>query len=137
MTHSPMGMIKPISSANGIKVSGWNEAPLGVVPADECFEAVDVVARKIDDRLKIKFKLAGSQGLAQVALQRVSLLHIRIHLLLEEAESPAPVAFGPVQSHIGAAHQLFWAVAILWTNGNANARANHDLVFFDRIRCTD
>ena len=38
-THLPIGTIRPVSSASGMKSSGWDQALLGVLPAHQRLQA--------------------------------------------------------------------------------------------------
>ena len=110
-----------------------NHALFGVAPANEGFKAADAVGRKIDHRLIVQLELAGGERPAQVAFQRVTDLHLRVHLLLEEAVGAATVAFGPVEGEIRVANDLVGAHAVRRAERDADTGADHDLMAVDLV----
>ena len=58
-THSPIGTIRPISSASGMNSLGGHEATLRMAPAQQRLEAGDRSDAQIDHRLKEHFELTG------------------------------------------------------------------------------
>jgi hypothetical protein len=60
----------------------------------------------------MQFEVAIGESAAQIELHIAALLRLTIHLALEEAMHTAAFGLGPVQCHVGIAHQLFAGIAI-------------------------
>ena len=107
---------------------GTDQAALRMVPAQQRLEAADLAARKLDQRLIVELEFVGEQRLAQVELQPAALLHLRVHLRLEEMIGAAAVGLGAIERHVGVAQQLIGLVAVGRRHGNADAGADDDLM---------
>src|SRR5580704_17852378 len=110
------------------KFVGADQTPLRVIPAQQRLEATDLAARKLDKRLIVELELVGQQRLAQVEFQTAALLHLSVHLRLEEMVAAAPVCLGAIERHVGVAQQLIGLVAVGRRHGNAYTGADDDLV---------
>ena len=104
-THSPIWMIKPPSSAIGMKSAGETNPTGRAVPTQQCLESRDAGIFQVDQRLKIQFEFIARYGGAQVPLQFSARLHQRVHFGFEVAEAVAAITFGLIQRDVGALEQ--------------------------------
>ena len=114
-----------------------NQAALGMAPAQKRLKADDVLAGEIDDGLIVEFELLGGQCLSKLTLERVPLLHLRVHFALEKPERSASIALGPVKSEIRIAHQLRWAIPVVGADGDANAHPDDHQLRLDLVGRSD
>jgi len=105
-----------------------DEAAGRMIPANQGFKTRHLAAAQIDDRLVIHLELAGEQRLAQIELERVMRLHLRIHFGLEEMMRAAPFALGAIERHVGVAQQLVGLFAVGRRDRDADADADHHLL---------
>ena len=66
--------------------------------------------------------------LAQIELELAALLHLRIHLRLEEMVGTASIGLGAVKRHIGVAQELIGFAAVGRRHRNADTGANDQLM---------
>jgi len=105
-------------------------------PTDQGFEAADLAAVGLHDRLVVQFELAGGKAVAQVLLQRATALRLFAHGRLEEAVHAAAVAFRAIQGQIGIVQELLGRRAVTGRNGDPDARAHNSLVSVEPERST-
>ena len=115
---------------------GRNHALLGVMPANEGFEATDAVARNIDHWLVVEFEFAGGKRPAQIILQGALRLHLRVHVRLEEAKRAASIGLGSVECQIRVPHEFVVGHSIVRPHRDAHAGADDDLMTFNLVGCT-
>ena len=120
-----------------MKVPGEHQTLLGVTPAHERLEAAHVIAGELEEGLVVELELACRQRLAQVALQRAAHLHLRVHLVLEEAVGAAAVGLGAVECEIGVADELVGRRSVERAHGDADAGADHHLMPLDHVGSAD
>src|SRR6185369_13545084 len=125
---------QPNLLCQGYERTRCDHAPCGMMPTNEGLKAADLVAREIHDRLIVKLELSGEQCFAQIIFQGAPLLHLRVHLRLEEAKRAAPIALGPVEGKVRIAYDLLGADPISRTNGDADASTDDDLMSVNVIR---
>src|SRR5262249_13179672 len=94
------------------KLFGRNQAALRMLPAQQCLKSADVAAGQIDEWLIVEFEFVALERLAQVELELAPILHLRIHLRLEEMVGTASIGLRAVQRHIGVAQELIGFVAV-------------------------
>ena len=102
ITHSPILMIKPVSSAIGINTSGRIIPLFGVIPAEKCLAAANFFTVQINQRLVIEFELPLTSALRRSISKEATRHHALIHFGLEETVGTAPARLGAVKRHIGA-----------------------------------
>ena len=90
------------------------------------------VGAQIHQRLVVQLELAVGEGAPQIELHVAAPLRLAVHLALEEVVHAAAVGLGPIQRHVGVAHQLFRRRAVAGRQRDADAGADHDL---DGRRC--
>ena len=61
-THAPIGTMSPVSSATVMKSPGQQQAPLGVLPAQQRLDAVDPPGAQVDHRLVERRGARGGRG---------------------------------------------------------------------------
>ena len=126
--------MKPISSASGMKVAGsimpfsaWCQRISASMPV------ISLLAQ-IDDRLVVELELARRQRLAQVVFhERAGSACARPSRASKKREGAAALALGPIEREVGVAHQLGRSAAVVGTNGDANAGADHHLLAVDVV----
>ena len=106
-------------------------------PAQKRLEPDNVIGREVDDWLIVDLKLLGGQRLAEFTLERVPLLHLRVHLALEKPERAAPISLGPVKSEIRIAHQLRRGISVVGADGDANTDPDDHQLRVDLIGRSD
>jgi hypothetical protein len=74
-----------------------DHAAFRMVPAQQRFETRDFAGRDFDQRLIAEFELIGEERLAQIKLQPVAFLHVRIHIRLEEVIGAAAFGLGAIE----------------------------------------
>ena len=116
-----------------MNVPGCDHALVGMLPADQCLEAADLVVFEIDRRLIVQLELAFHQRPAQVELHAAPRLHLRVHLRLEEAVGAAAVALGAIERKIGVAQKLVGISPVRGTHGDADAGADDHLLAVDLV----
>ncbi len=78
-----------------------------MLPARQRFKSGDALARQINQRLIVRAHLAFGDGAAQVALDAIALLGLRVHFGVEEARGRLRLlVLGAVKRHIGPAQDL-------------------------------
>ena len=92
---------------------------------------------QVDDGLVVQFEFPRWRGPAQILLHDASGLHLQVHGRLEEAESAAAVAFGPVQREVGVAQEFVGASAVAGADRDADAGADDGLVPIDIVGLVD
>src|SRR5262245_10890610 len=99
-----------------------------MMPTQEGFAAVNLVALKTDDRLIVQLELTIDERPSEIHFQGATCLHARIHLGLEIAIRAASLGLGPVQGHIRALQQVIRVNTVVGRYSNANADIHDDLV---------
>src|SRR4028119_9378 len=99
-----------------------------MIPTQQGFECADFVQGKVHDGLVEELELVGDEGLAQIELQGPASLHLRVHLGLEEAVQPASVGLCAIEGKVCSLQEAFALLAVAGSKGDADARADHDLV---------
>src|SRR5437762_2730541 len=61
-------------------------------------------------------------------VQLAARLHPRVHLLFEEAIDTTSPTLGPIQGEVGMLQQIVGIGAVVGRDGDADARAHHDLM---------
>ena len=73
-TQRPIGTIRPVSSAIGMKPFGRNEATLGMLPAHQRLEAAQLLIRQRHDRLVVELELLALDRPPQIRFDEEPLL---------------------------------------------------------------
>ena len=81
----------------------------------------------------MELELACRQRLAQIVLHGPALLHLRVHVGLEEAVGAAPVVLGAVERQVRIAHQLVGCEPVGRADGDADAGADDDLAALELV----
>ena len=125
--------IRPASSASGMNLAGEIGPRVGWLPADQRFEARDLLACGVDDRLVVNRELAALDRLAEVVFEDLALGRLAVHRRLVEAMLAAARRLGRIEREVGVADQRVGAGAAGVADGDADRGADRDLVAFDRI----
>ena len=121
----------------GYELGGRNGAARRVRPAQQGFEADDLLAAQIDQRLVMDLERFGQECRAQVDLELAARLRLGVHFRLEKAERRLAGGLGAVERHVGIAQQVIRIVAIGRRHGNADRRADGYHVALDHIWLAD
>src|SRR5436190_5171241 len=113
-----------------------NKAALGVAPTQKSLEPDNLIGREVNNGLIVDLELLGGQRLPEFTLERVAILHLRVHLSLEKPKRAAPIALGSVKSQIRIAHQLRRGVSVVGADRDANTDPNDHELRVDLIRCS-
>ena len=81
----------------------------------------------------MQLEFAAGQRAAQVELHVATLLRLLVHFLFEEAVDAAAISFGPIQRHVGVAHQFLGGRAVAGRKRDADAGADHNFDAVDVI----
>src|ERR1017187_5498870 len=130
-THSPMGMIRPLFSAIRMNLSGWHEAQLRVLPAEERLQPDDPSSGNFYLRLihQKEFLLVECQS--QAVLQGQSLHSLSVHVFCKEPKVVTSALFGAIHGCIGILDQGFAVRTVFRENADAEAAINHQWVTLD------
>jgi hypothetical protein len=74
-----------------------------MTPAQQRFEARDLVGGDVNKRLVVEFELAVGKGATQVDFHLAALLRQAVHFPFEEAVSTSAVGLGAVKRHVSVA----------------------------------
>ena len=91
-THLPIGAIRPISSAIGMKRVGGTISCSDTLPANQRFGTDDTPCAHVDARLIVQLELLTLERAAQLVLQLESLRDQRVQLGGEELEVVATLS---------------------------------------------
>ena len=133
-THAPIGTIRPVSSAIGMKSAGETRPRVGMVPADQRLERADAVVLEVEQRLVIELELAALDREAQVGFELAALPAPAVEALLEESVGAAPGFLGAVEREVGVAQQVVGVAAVRGRDGDADAGRRRELVAVDDER---
>ena len=122
-THSPIGRMRPLSSAIGMNVAGRDHAAGRVMPAHQRLEADDLAADP-GLRLIVEHELAVRNGRAQLLLERAPLAQALVHVGLEEADRAAPFRLGAIERGIGVADERVSVGAVGRIDRDADAHSD-------------
>ena len=136
-THSPIGTIRPVSSAIGMKSAGEINAALGMMPADKRLAAGDLTGFDVDDRLVIDLELAVDDGLAKLEFEFAARLDTGVHGDFEEAVAAAAIGLGAIEGEIRILHDDVRRVAVGGRQRDADADADDDLSTVEIVRRAD
>jgi hypothetical protein len=110
-----------------------DHAVLRMMPAQERFEAADLIRGDIHQRLIVEFELAIGEGAAQVELHVPALLCFAVHLTLEEPVEATAIRLGAIKRHVGVTHQFLAGIAIVGRQRDANAGAHDEFAAIDLV----
>ena len=113
------------------EAAGQQEASLGVVPADERLEAHQLGRLGVVQRLVVKHELLALNGLAQLDLQGVGLLHLLVHRRLEGSADAAALRLRPIERQIGIADEFVRRPSVLGIHRHAHAGADRHAMAMD------
>jgi hypothetical protein len=104
-----------------------------VRPARQRLDADDLVAARVEDRLVEHFEAVVLDGLAQILLDEFALRQVCVHHRIVDAGSIAAFVLGPVERHIGVAHDVGRSAGARVDHGDADAGADDDGMAADRV----
>ena len=110
-----------------------DEAARRVRPARQRLDADDLVAAGVEDRLVEHLEAVVLDGLAQVLLDELALRQVGVHHGIVDAGAIAAFVLGPVERHVGVAHDVGRAAGALVDHGDADAGADDDGMAADRV----
>ena len=133
-TQSPIGTIRPVSSAIGMNLLGGDQAERRVIPADQRLDREDAPGAQVDLRLidAGRTRDAGD-GVAQFLLQQEFLVNLGVQLRRIELEIVAADILGAVHRRVGVGEQRSASVAVVGIVRDADA-ARHAEVMARRAR---
>ena len=111
-THSPSGMMSPVSSAIGMNSAGDSTRRSGCGQRSSASAPSMRAAGEVDQRLVVQGELAALERAPQVGLGREAAAHALGHLRAEELVVGAPRLLGVVHRRVGVAHQRLGGVAV-------------------------
>ena len=107
---------------------GHDQAPLGMMPAQQRLKAADLAALEIDDRLVVEFELAIGKRAAHIPFEIAAGMHEFVQFGLEETERTAPAILGGVQREVRFLQDLIGIGSVARCDGNADAGSDGDPV---------
>ena len=105
-TQRPIGTIRPVSSASGMKLSGLDQPARRVLPAKQRLDAVVAALIEANDGLVVDLELVQLERPLQLRLQLEPLDDALVHRRLEDAVAALAVALRHVHGDVGVAEQL-------------------------------
>ena len=128
ITHSPSGMISPVSSARGMNRSGGIKPTGRVVPAHQRFHAAPLPGLDVEERLVMHLELASCDGIAQVAFEGVAGFELGRHRLVIDRVAIPACRFRPIEREIRLLQQLVLLAAVLGRQCDPDTGADFDAV---------
>jgi hypothetical protein len=95
-------------------------------PAQQSLESVNLVGAQAHQRLIVQLERPVGESLPKLDLQLEPRLHPLVHLDFEEAIGPLALAFGAMQSEIGAPQERRGIGVAVSGEGDANACAERE-----------
>ena len=117
----------------GDELARHDQAPVGVVPADQRLEAQHLFARGIDARLEHDAKLAFLKRDSKVGFHQRALARRFVHLGREEAVAALAGGLGGVEREIGVAHQIIRRAVVIVGGDDPDRRADRHHRPVDRV----
>ena len=108
-----------------------------MVPAHQRFEARDLALLDADDRLIVELKVAVLGRPAQIELQASTQFRLIGHFRFKEPIDAAPVGLRAVHREIGSFQQGRRIIVTGLEHGDADARADEDLMPSDVVTTVD
>ena len=118
----------------GDEVGGVDQSALGMVPAHERLGAADGAAGQLDLGQEAQHELAALDRPAQRELGLVAARGARAHAVVEDLVDPAATLLGAVHRGVGLADERVGVLGAQRRQGDADARADVDLVAAQRER---
>ena len=134
MTQRPIGRIRRVSSASGMKSHGRHDAAHGVVPAQERLDRDDAVGVEVEHRLVDEVELVLVDRGAQLLDEDHALERGVDHAVLVDAVLAAAGVLGGVHRDVGVAQQRLGALGVGGGERDADAGAGGDAVLAERDR---
>ena len=110
-----------------MNTSGLIGPSCGWCQRSQRFEAEDLAAREIGERLVVDFELAMGERDAQVRLEQAALAQRLVHRRLVEADQAAPLALGAIEREVRILDQVGGPAGIGREEGDADAGADPHL----------
>ncbi len=130
-------MISPECSASAMNSDGGISPRVGWVQRHSAFDADQRLAALVDDRLIEQREAVVLDRRAQIRFQDLAVGQIGVHRRVVDDGAVAALVLGAVERHVGVAHDVGGAGAILVDHRDADGGADHDVVAGDRIRRAD
>ena len=105
-THSPSLMMRPLSSASRMNISGLIAPCSGWSQRSSASKPMIVAAPELGQRLVVDVELAIVERGAQVGLELAPLAQRLVHRRLVEAGEAAALGLGAVERHVGILDQV-------------------------------
>ena len=104
------------------KFRRWYQAPVGMLPADECLGAPDLAGHDVHLWLIVQQELATLERMPQAGFEGQTALGACVHLGGIEAKAVAAMVFGVEHGGVGIAQQLVAGVIVERKEGDTDAR---------------
>ena len=130
-THSPIGTMRPVSSASGMKRSGRISPRCGWFQRTSASTRVDRAGAQVHARLVVQQQLVALDGAAQALLHREPLVGELVHLGGEELEGVAPLGLRAVHRGVGVLQQRLHVGPVLRIEADARAAGDVQLALAD------
>ena len=111
-THSPSSLIRPVSSASGMKSPGMTRPRLGL-PAHQRLHGDDLAALEVHLRLVVQHEILFHHRAAQRRLERHAALHRHVHLRGEVLVGVLAQALAVEHGGVGALHERLRIAAVV------------------------
>ena len=85
---------------------GWDEPALGMLPSEQRLDAGETGVAQVEDRLVGEEELIGGECETKIGLEPDAVLHLRLHVGMEEHERALPLRLGAVEGDVGVAQQV-------------------------------
>ena len=125
-TQSPIGFIRPVSSASGIKSTGEIIPRCGMSPSDQRFDAGHLPGLDVDDGMIVQLELFVRQRVAQLDLVGAACARLHAHSILEKSVGVAALGLRLIEREIGVFHQLIHVRAVFGRQRDADTGADID-----------
>ena len=126
--HSPIGTIRPVSSATSMNSSGWHHAVVRAEPADQRLLLHHPTRPQLDDGLVHGQQLVALEGALQRRLESEASGQLDAHGLVEPLDLPAAPLLGAVHRRVGVPQQLHARLGVAPGGGDADRRGDEHLV---------
>ena len=137
-TQAPSSMISPECSAMAMNSVGGMSPRTGWRPAAQRFDPEHASRRSCRRSAgRARRRPVVLDRLAQIGFQELALGEVGVHRRVVDAGAVAALVLGAVERHVGVAHDVGGAGAVLVDHGDADRGADDDVVAADGIGRAD
>ncbi len=124
-THSPIGRIRPVSSATGMNSAGGTTPNSSLVQRSSASMPETPPRAHVELRLIMQSEFAALQRAAQLRLQGKAMQRRVVHRGIEEREHAGALALGEIHGEVRIAQQGIDVHAVRRVHRHADARRDH------------